>query len=225
MLKIVLYGRVTSRNKVEEILKEYFDKASIQLQIYKTSNSLKFMTDYLNDDEFRIFIACMDINTMYMIKSNIYDVNNSLIVGYMSFPPRHDEIYKSLLRNYELSNVSIHGKYTVKDGEIPRADIEYIKGEGKKSVFYLKDGSSVLSDQELRKVEMGLDKEYFIRCSYNCIVNLLNIYKMYNFQGHLNNIELVSGSKIQVSRAYAKRFLDSYLQLTPESASLRKFDV
>lgn len=225
MLKIVLYGRVNSRKKVQEVLKEYFNKASIQLQIYNTSNSLKFMTDYLNNDEFHIFIACMDRNTIYMIKSNIYDMNNTLIVGHMSFPPRQDEIYKSLLRNYELSNVSIHGKYTVKSCEILRGDIEYIMGEGKESIFYLKDGSSISSDQELKKVEIELGKEYFIRCSNKCIVNILNIYKLYNSEGHLNKIELVSGSKIPVSRAYANRLMESYLQLTPESASLKKFDI
>lgn len=224
MLKIALYGRAKCRKKVEEILVQYFNKANIQLQIYNTSNSLKFMTDYLNDDEFRIFIACMDENTIYMIKTNIYEIDNSLIIGHMSFPPTEEEVYKSLFRNYELSNVSVHGKYAVKDGEILRADIEYIRWEGNESIFYLKDGSAVSSDQELRKVETELGKKYFARCSNKCIVNILNIFRLYNSEGHLNKIELVSGSKIQVSRAYANRFLESYLKLTPESASLKMFD-
>lgn len=229
MLDIVLYGRVNDRKKVEKVLIKYFNKVKIQFKIYSTPSSLEFMTDYLNDNRFHVFIACMDGSTTYMIKTHIYEMDNSLIIGYMSFPPTEDEINKNLLRNYEFSNISAHGEYAVKGKNtvdtILHNDIEYIKREEKKSIFHLKDGSKVYSDDELSKVELELGKEYFVRCGNKCVVNTLNIYKIYSLQGYPNKIEFVSGAKIPISRSYANIFLQSYSHLMPESVGLKSFDV
>lgn len=117
MIKIALYGDTQRLEQIKSVLLQCLSEKNISISFYITSNTLKYMTDILNDNEFKLQISYLDGEVWYIIKICKSTQNSPTIFGKLSFPPTPEEINEMILKNYELSNIPVHGKYTVKSGD------------------------------------------------------------------------------------------------------------
>lgn len=213
MFKIVLYGSSSDRTQMEHALSEAFKEKNLSFKIYSASNSLKFLVDYLYNNDYQIFVTCIDGQASYIIKTyNNLDIQLCHFVsGSISFPLTLDEIHEKIIKNIELSKLCPYGVYIAKNyntiHKILHEDIEFIHREKTKSVFYLKNGDTITSSKNIGKIADELNRNYFVKCCKGYLVNIFNIYKV---NTKCNCIELHSGKTIPMSKTNFKNFIKSY---------------
>lgn len=220
MLKIALYGRLKDQKIIRDILTSPLMENNISFEFYDASNSPEFIKKYLFDNDFRLFIACLDNKTSYIIRS-YSDANDShLIFGSMSFPPTPDEINEELLKNHDLSGTCPHGEYIIKKSntklKILHEDIEYINAENGKTIIHFKSGDTETVSKRMSNVANELNRKYFVKCSNGFMVNVFNVRKIHKVSKDTSKIELVSGAEIPLAKSYTNMFFEAYSLSVPE---------
>ncbi len=220
MLKIALYGKLTDQKIIRKALTSPLMENNISFEFYNASNSPKFIKDYLFDSDFKLYIACINNETSYIIRS-YSDTNNShLIFGSMSFPPTLDEINEELIKNHDLSGICPHGEYTLKkyntELKILHEDIEYINAENGKTIIHLKNGGTETIPKRMSSIIKELNRKYFVRCANGYMVNVFNVHKIHRVNKETSEIEMLSGTKIPLSRSYTNVFFEAYSLSVPE---------
>ncbi len=217
MLKIALYGRLKDQKIIRDALTSPLMENNISFEFHDASNSPEFIKSYLFDNDFKLFIACIDNMTSYIIRS-YSDANDShLIFGSMSFPPTPDEIKEKLLKNHDLSGTCPHGEYIIKTKlKIRHEDIEYINAENGKTIIHLKNGDTETVSKRMSNVANELNGKHFVRCSNGYMVNVFNVRKIHKVSKDTSKIELVSGAEIPLARSYTNVFFEAYSLSIPE---------
>ncbi len=220
MLKIALYGRLTDQKIIRDALTSPLMENDISFEFHDASNSPEFIKNYLFDDSFRLYIACINNETSYIIRSYSDRHSSHLIFGSMSFPPTSDEINEKLLKNHELSGTCPHREYIIKkhnnELKILHENIEYISTENDKTVIHLKNGDTETVSKRMGKVGKELNGKYFVRCCNGYMVNVFNVHKIHKVNKDTSKIELVSGAMIPLTRASTNVFFEAYSMSVPE---------
>lgn len=115
----------------------------------------------------------------------------------------NEKLSQALLDAIQMVHMQTERYYTISEPSrfqrIPLHNILYIRREGKNSVFYLTDNSTVKERCSLAQVQSGLNSDDFIFPERGCIVNLIHIISVHN-----NIIEMKNGEKLSISHARLK---------------------
>lgn len=219
MLKIALYGRLIDQKIIRDALTSPLMENNISFEFHDASNSSKFIKNYLFNNGFRLFIACINNETSYIIRGYSDPHSSHLIFGSMSFPPTLDEINEKLLKNHDLSSTCPHREYIIKKNntelKILHEDIEYISTENDKTVIHLKNGDTETVSKRIGNVGKELNGKYFVRCHKGYMVNVFNVHKIHKINKGTSKIELVSGATIPLARANTNVFFEAYSMSVP----------
>ncbi len=214
MLKIALHCNIQERKEIEPALTAYLTEKNISFEIYHVGSASKFLSDYFFQKDFQLLLICKNKGLSYIIKTYYnFDKNYMHTVsGVLELPLTSDSIEKELFNNIENTYICPYGVYNVSNKtvyhRILHEDIEYIKRVKDKSVIYLRNGDTEVTNKSINKIKKELNEKYFIICCKGYIVNMFNINKA-NKDTH--SIELKSGTKIPLTKRNFQEFLRAYI--------------
>ena len=210
--KIAIYGDAKKQKQIEDVLTKFLKKNDIPFKIYFVSDSEKFLEELLLKDDYRLFMVSEKDSVLYLLKiHNNFDRRTACYdYGRLKFPLTQKELSSQMLEVLKSSHTCPYDIYAAKNARLSRlihhTDIEYIRREKTKSVFYLQNGETMEVPDSLSQILTELDASYFIKCSKGYIVNFFNVERLsYDYK----SLTMKSGAEIPMSRVGEKQFFKS----------------
>lgn len=120
--------------------------------------------------------------------------------------PQIDQRTRNLIDHIRQYSCTLKGSIDDRSMDIPLDTVMYIESVDRKTFFY--DRHQVFrSGDSLAALEQRLENALFARISKNCIVNLAYIAATGRTENHKLSIQLKSGERLTVGRAYVKELL------------------
>lgn len=179
--KIALCGDAEKRKQMEGVLSKCLEKNDIPFKIHHVSDSQQFVSSFLLENDFRLFMMSAKGTISYMLKiyNNFDQQSSCYIPGTLKFPLTQVEFTKHMLEVFKLSHVCPYGAYAAKNAKMSRIilheDIQFIYKKKRKSVIFLYNGESVEVTSSHAQILKELDSNYFAKCSKGFIVNFFSI--------------------------------------------------
>lgn len=221
---IILEDEKQVAEKIESLIKTYFDNRNKQVEITWFSDAFSLLENYSSD----VSVLFMDIQMKMMsgmeaaqkirkidpyvlivFVTNLaqyavegYSVNafDFILkpVDYAGFEMKLNRIVHEL----EHRSVDKFINLKLKNGIIRLAisDISYIEVSGHDVIYHTKD-EEYICRQTLKNVAKELESDYFVLCSNSCLVNLAYVKKVYK------SIILTTGEELFISQGKRKQFM------------------
>jgi len=210
--KIAIYADSKKQKQIEDVLTKFLKKNDIPFKIHLVSDPEKFLGELLLKHDYRLFMVSEEGSIIYLLKiHNNFDRRTTCYdYGRLKFPLTQKELSNQILEVLKLSHTCPYDVYAAKNAKMYRliqhADIEYIRRDKTKSVFYLQSGETMEVTDSLSRISAELDANYFIKCSKGYIVNFFNVERLsYDYK----SLTMKSGAEIPMSRVGEKQFFKS----------------
>lgn len=227
MLKFVLCDdNVSFINGLEMMLSKLFVKHNLDAEVSFKTDSTSKLLDYIRNhsvDVLFLDITLKDKNVGISIAEEIRKINKNLHLifttahfefvmeaykvnafDYLVKPISQDKLEETLLRFVDYINNS-NSRFIKINGTtfINQNDIQYIKKEGMKLIYYTKD-AKYESYNSFSKIMDILPRD-FVRCHKSFVANLSNIR---HIETNTNTILFDNGNKCYIGPSYKNNFME-----------------